>query len=994
MSSASDFDPAELERHRAFLQRMARALVRGEAAAEDLVQEAFVRALERPPAERRALRSWLGRVLRHLAINRARGEARSSARERSSARAEAVPPPDEALASLELQERLVAALKALDEPYRTTLWLRFHEGLAPGVIAARQQTSRKTVEARVTRGLERLRAELDRRSGGDRTRWLGAVVALVGRGRSGPAALIGVLAMKKLVVAVGLLAALVLGWRFAARGRAPAAPAPASVAVEEKPAPALRGGRAGERQELAPALPARAVAAAPAGSGVLSIRVLWSDGTPAPGIGLFVIAEDDPRGERGVQTLLSDEDGHARVPAIRAGSVRVEADRGAVQSARVLPEEECELVLELPAGVDVHGTVIDAAGAPVVGAEILLVSPRRDWLTARVVARSGASGIYEVRAAGADFAVSARSERYVPAFLHPLVPEEPLSEGSLRVRADLVLDWMGHALRGVVRDGDGRGVPEALIVAGSNRGTGYGISMTGVRHRLGMPVVRADAGGRFEVIGIQRDGMPVAVMADGFPIQVAEFPGWESVTTYAELRLETPATVTGTVRDAQGKPVTGAVVSVQAVHGRAASTIPFPLPHACSGEDGRFTLELLPSGAVPLRVAPPAGSVLAAASREVVLAAGASLELELVLPSEPTIHGRALDADGVALSGVRIDVHAEGSGSYEHVNADAEGRFTLTGCTEPPYEIFLSEPGGWKRIASRSGLSPGAEEVVIQAPSLGAVTGALLGAEQLMAASRTSSQDEEVAAEEVAAKLARLGRRAPPALNAFVSDRANETSASAEWTGERFTCKGLVPGSHRLTIRSRESVLLRSEWFQLGPGETLDLGLLRVAAPGSVALSLTTMPDVITAMAVRGEDFDVLGFLEPDGARWRAGEMAPGEYFADVRAEGWADACVPFEVRSGAETRLELALERGSARTLSFPSADGWNELRISVRSAEGRLLVARRLTAREPAVVLAILPPGELRVEAASDTGLAAAGTFTVHAGLEQDSPLVFELR
>ena len=73
MSEAADFQPAELELQRAFLQRLARQLVRGEAAAEDLVQETFLRALQHPPASATALRSWLTRVARHLAINRGRG---------------------------------------------------------------------------------------------------------------------------------------------------------------------------------------------------------------------------------------------------------------------------------------------------------------------------------------------------------------------------------------------------------------------------------------------------------------------------------------------------------------------------------------------------------------------------------------------------------------------------------------------------------------------------------------------------------------------------------------------------------------------------------------------------------------------------------------------------------------------------------------------------------------------------------------------------------
>jgi RNA polymerase sigma-70 factor (ECF subfamily) len=178
MSDAPGFQASDLERQRAFLQRLARQLVRGEAAAEDLVQETFLRALERPPASAAALRSWLARVARRLAINRGRGEQRARARELYAARPEALPVQDEVLTSLELQERLIAAVKTLAEPYRTTLWLRFHEGLAPGAIAERQATTKKTIESRLTRGLALLGAELVRQAGGDRTKWLGGMLVL------------------------------------------------------------------------------------------------------------------------------------------------------------------------------------------------------------------------------------------------------------------------------------------------------------------------------------------------------------------------------------------------------------------------------------------------------------------------------------------------------------------------------------------------------------------------------------------------------------------------------------------------------------------------------------------------------------------------------------------------------------------------------------------------------------------------------------------------
>src|SRR5207247_958794 len=134
------------------------------------------------------------------------------------------------------------------------LWLRFHEGLAPGAIAARQATTRKTVESRLTRGLALLRAELERCAGGDRERWLSGMLVLA-RGSELPwiASMIGVGVMKKLVLALVALVVFGLGWELVPRGRSASTaelPPNANVA-EDTAAPSLAAAEA-HRVALAP----------------------------------------------------------------------------------------------------------------------------------------------------------------------------------------------------------------------------------------------------------------------------------------------------------------------------------------------------------------------------------------------------------------------------------------------------------------------------------------------------------------------------------------------------------------------------------------------------------------------------------------------------------------------------------------------------------------------------------------------------------------------
>src|SRR5262249_57076749 len=64
-----------------------------------------------------------------------------------------------------------AAVRRPEEPYRSTLLQRYYHDLSVAAIAERGATPLNTVKARIARGLEKLRAELDRRYGGDRRAW-------------------------------------------------------------------------------------------------------------------------------------------------------------------------------------------------------------------------------------------------------------------------------------------------------------------------------------------------------------------------------------------------------------------------------------------------------------------------------------------------------------------------------------------------------------------------------------------------------------------------------------------------------------------------------------------------------------------------------------------------------------------------------------------------------------------------------------------------------
>jgi RNA polymerase sigma-70 factor (ECF subfamily) len=174
-------DAEELLAQAQWVQRLARSLVRDASVAEDLVQETWLAALGRAPSDEGRLRTWLARVVRNFARQSRRGEANRARREEVSARSESSPSASDTAERLEAQRLLVEALAALDEPYRTTVTMRYLEGLSAAQIARKQGIPAGTVRWRLKQGLDQLRARLDKRFGGDRRSWALAFLPLLRR---------------------------------------------------------------------------------------------------------------------------------------------------------------------------------------------------------------------------------------------------------------------------------------------------------------------------------------------------------------------------------------------------------------------------------------------------------------------------------------------------------------------------------------------------------------------------------------------------------------------------------------------------------------------------------------------------------------------------------------------------------------------------------------------------------------------------------------------
>ena len=290
-------DTAELLAHAPWVRALARRLVGDTHAAEDLAQDVMVAAIAKPPEQRTNWRGWLAAVVANSARQLRRGERRRTARERAVAQPDArIDPTTDAVERAALHRELVDLVLELEEPFRSTVLLRFFDELDPREIARRQGIAVNTVHSRVARGIERLRGRLDARRGG-RAAWVGALTPLAapaghavgvasGMGTAGLWTGSGVLVMQakaKITLATVVLlsvAALPLVFRDASRARQDGLPAASAAFDPGEGALTAVDAAASPRREVAPS-PADVVT--PVAPDEQRVALVFSaDGRPLP----------------------------------------------------------------------------------------------------------------------------------------------------------------------------------------------------------------------------------------------------------------------------------------------------------------------------------------------------------------------------------------------------------------------------------------------------------------------------------------------------------------------------------------------------------------------------------------------------------------------------------------------------------------------------------------------------------------------------------------
>ena len=163
-----------MRRYNQRVYRVARSIVHNEEEAEDVMQDAYMRAFEhiREFEGRSRFSTWLTKIAVHEALRRLRSGSRLVLLDLTSEEDRTVEirhslerDPEDQASGQELSSLLSAVIEGLPDLYRVVFVLREFEGLSTAEVAESLAISEENVKVRLHRARSRLRRDIDRRIG-------------------------------------------------------------------------------------------------------------------------------------------------------------------------------------------------------------------------------------------------------------------------------------------------------------------------------------------------------------------------------------------------------------------------------------------------------------------------------------------------------------------------------------------------------------------------------------------------------------------------------------------------------------------------------------------------------------------------------------------------------------------------------------------------------------------------------------------------------------
>lgn len=607
-----------------------------------------------------------------------------------------------------------------------------------------------------------------------------------------------------------------------------------------------------------------------------------------------------------------------------------------------------------------EGLVVDPAGAPVAGATI--------W--ARVlfeivpIAESDAEGRFRIPRPADAYSLHARAAGFAPSLAREIEDYDGSPTGPILFR----LPGPGATVTGLVTDASGSAIPFADVRVGAvetvvlsdpfDRGS-----------RAPAIVVGTDADGRFRAEDVELGTLTAEASAPGYAPTEGYVATAAGETASLELRLDRGAILAGVLRDESGAPIP---------NGHVCLVSPDPgtrLVRCATGEDGSFRLDRMEPGSLAFHAADAAGE--RHANMTIEIGRGGEATWNPVLAFSDGISGRVVDEDGRPLSGLfvyytvpdRLDVW------HGFTKTGDDGAFFI-GCSpqiEGQLAVFEVDLGFFQfapPLAVDLEARPGDDDVTLRvAHSRGPrsfVEGTLLspGGEPM--------SDMRL--------ILRSG------------DRTDFQVGSLEPVTGRFRIGPLRPGTYRLTVATRLFGQHRVGDFEVAPGESLDLGTVRLDPPGALETTVRWVgspPRGSLEFRFDSAPERDLAMTTPDSFPSPL-PLAAGSYRLAVRGSHVRPAEFPIEIRSGEATALEIPLVPATRRRLRFVTEEDaapLGSVRVVVRRfGESIVLYDHTFVfdaGAEPVAEIDV-DPALFELEATSETGLRG----TLHGNWLSPSP------
>lgn len=610
-------------------------------------------------------------------------------------------------------------------------------------------------------------------------------------------------------------------------------------------------------------------------------RVLDEGGKPVADAEVRV--ETFPGVAFGAPSAVSDAQGHfAIADQPRAGELRLVA-RGenlvSVGPATVILPPTGPVELRVRRARVLGGRVVDGRDAePVIGAQVVATKEvvRASFSSYSTTGEAESAEDGSFRIAGLDLGTLTLRVG-APGFKEAVLDVTIADEGPPRL-VTVVLK-RGLSLMGRVEDSQGAAAGGITVVAEP-------ASSGPLSSRLATypQEVRTDPEGRFVVVGLDPGRFQVTAIDDAGAraSEVVEAGRQEELV----LRLRAPGSLLCRVLQPEGTPIEGAEVRV------LGTTAPYSFePPRRTDATGQLLLEELS----PQRYRVFASAErLASATREVVVEAGQTAELQVALARGGTLLGRVVGLSAEQLA--RLSISAQGTGD-QGPKPDGSFRRDSVPLGEDEVSAYLM-PEGTQRSARYT----------------------------LTDLNTPANVELDFAAGVTLTGAVRRGGRPGAWLNVEASAPGGQDSLGTTADGDgRYELKGVEPGEKELRVTDDVGRTLLARKVTVNGDTRLDLDVPGGEITGRVLDAKSRAPLPQAQVWLRSEQPPVVErtVQSEDSGAFRVSDLADGSYTVRATAPGYTPDETPTALSMGRSREVTLALEPEQRLVLLLREADG-----------------------------------------------------------------------